>query len=201
MGGIKALKQNLCHMASSHLMSDSSDEYNFDSAGKELEHMPAVINFCRREQGIILKKGNPLNIKTIKDVFLKKAVIANRPLGTGTRQLFDKELVQAGIEHKQIRGYGNEVTSHLAVGLEILSGKADAGIGVKVVASTLDLAFIPIRWERFDLMIRKDRFFDKGVQLFTGLLHDEEFRKLYDTDFGYDLEFSGKMLYPETVQK
>jgi len=197
MGGIKALKQNLCHMASSHLMSDSTEDYNFDSAGKELEQMPALINFCKREQGIILKKGNPLNIKNVGDLSKKKAVLANRPLGTGTRQLLDKELAAAGIEQTEMKGYAQEFQSHMSVGLEILAGRSDAGIGVRAVAAILDLAFIPLRWERFDLMIQKDRFFDKGVQLFSGLLHEPEFKNIYGPEYGYDLEFSGKMIYPE----
>ena len=98
--------------------------------------------------------------------------------------------------NKNIKGYAEEFPSHLAVGLEVLSGRADAGIGIRAIAATLGLSFIPLRWERFDLMIRKDRFFDKGVQLFTGLLGQQNFKTIYDAGYGYDLEFSGKMVYP-----
>jgi len=59
MGGLRALRQNKCHMASSHLLQDNEEEYNFEFANQELEKMPAVVNFCRREQGIIIQKGNP----------------------------------------------------------------------------------------------------------------------------------------------
>ena len=135
-------------------------------------------------------------VKTVSDLSILKARVANRPLGTGTRQLFDRELALAGIEHKNIKGYAEEFPSHLAVGLEVLSGRADAGIGIRAIAATLGLSFIPLRWERFDLMIRKDRFFDKGVQLFTGLLGQQNFKTIYDAGYGYDLEFSGKMVYP-----
>ena len=83
------------------------------------------------------------------------------------------------------------------MGLEILAGRADVGPGIRAVAGMLGLDFVPLRWERYDLLITKDRFFDPGVQLFLGLLPDEEFRHLADTLEGYDVSASGKMVYPK----
>ena len=197
MGGLRALRQNKCHMASSHLLQDNEEEYNFEFANQELEKMPAVVNFCRREQGIIIQKGNPKNINKISGLARKGIKIVNRPIGTGTRLLLDRELKKEGIEGKKIDGYHNEFTSHLDIGLEILSGRADAGPGIRAVAGLLDLDFIPVRWERYDLMISKERFFDKGVQLFLGLLVEDSFRKLAATYSGYDLKLSGKVVYPK----
>ncbi|MFY9706161.1 MAG: helix-turn-helix transcriptional regulator, partial [Desulfobacterales bacterium] len=89
MGGLKALRQNLCHMASSHLLQENEEEYNFDFAVKELDRMPAVVNFCRREQGLLVGKNNPKKIKQVSDLARPEIRIANRPLGTGTRLLLD----------------------------------------------------------------------------------------------------------------
>ena len=82
------------------------------------------------------------------------------------------------------------------MGFEILAGHADAGPGFGGVAGLLNIVFIPIRWDRFDLMIIKDRFFDEGIQKFLGLLHEKEFKSLGDVISGYDLSASGKMIYP-----
>jgi molybdate-binding protein len=120
----------------------------------------------------------------------------NRAVGTGTRLLLDKLLFEAGIEGRKIRGYEREVQRHLDVGLEVLSGRADAGPGIRAVASMLGLGFIPWRWERYDLIILKERFFDRGVQLFLGLLHDPAVRELARDLDGYDLSVCGKMIYP-----
>ena len=111
--------------------------------------------------------------------------------------MFDRELNKEGINGEKIKGYNNELPSHLDIGLEILSRRADAGLGIRAVASLLELDFIPIRWERYDLMVSKDRFFDKGVQLFLGLLVEDSFRKLAATYSGYDLKLSGKVVYPK----
>ena len=197
MGGLRALRQNLCHIASSHLLQENENEYNFDFATKELEKMPAVVNFCKREQGILVQKGNPKNIKSFSDIARSGIRIVNRPLGTGTRLLFDRKLKEAGINCEKIKGYNNELHRHMDVGLEILAGRADAGPGIKPVASLLGLEFIPVRWERYDLLITKERFFDKGVQLFIGLLQEQSFCDLAKMFDGYDVSISGKIVFPQ----
>jgi len=196
MGGLQALRKNLCHIASSHLLQEDEHEYNFDFAFKELDRAPAVLNFCRREQGILLAKGNPKQISAVADLGRPGIKIVNRSLGTGTRLLFDKELQKAGLKGEKIEGYTTEVARHLDVGLEILSQRVDAGPGIKAVAGLLNLDFIPLRWERFDLMIAKDRFFDENIQCFLGLLHEKEFKALVTKISGYDLSLSGKMVFP-----
>ncbi len=197
MGGLRALRQNLCHIASSHLLQENENEYNFEFATKELEKMPAVVNFCKREQGILVQKGNPKKINSIADIARSGIRIVNRPLGTGTRLLFDHKLKEAGINCEKIKGYNTELHRHMDVGLEILSGRADAGPGIKPVASLLGLEFIPVRWERYDLLITKERFFDKGVQLFIGLLHEQTFIDLAKNLDGYDVTISGKVVFPQ----
>ncbi len=200
LGGIRALRRNLCHMASSHLLQENEQEYNFGFAEDELGQLPAVVNFCRREQGIILAKGNPKEIRGVADLGKPGLRIVNRPLGTGTRLLLDRELEKAGIEGTRIEGYDREFQRHLDVGLEVLSGRADAGPGIKAVAGLLNLDFIPLRWERFDFLILKDRFFDKGVQLFVGLLHEPAFKELAEDLAGYDLNLCSKMVFPQETE-
>lgn len=196
MGGLSALRNNLCHMASSHLLQEDESEYNFDFAFKELDQMPAVVNFCHREQGILLPKGNPKKISSVANLAQADIRIVNRSLKTGTRLLLDRELKKAGINGEKIEGYSDEVASHLDVGLAVLSGRADAGLGIRAIAGLLDLDFIPIRLERFDLMISKKHFFDLGIQRFLELLHDEEFMEMAAAMEGYDISLSGKMLFP-----
>jgi len=196
MGGLSALRNNLCHITSSHLLQKDESEYNFDFAFKELDQMPAIVNFCRREQGILVQKGNPKSISSVADLGQAGVKIVNRSLSTGTRLLLDRELKKAGVNGDRIEGYSVEVSRHLDVGLEVLSGRADAGPGIRAVAGLLGIDFIPLRWERFDLMISKKRFFDEGIQRFLGLLHEKEFREMASRLEGYDVHFGGKMVFP-----
>jgi excisionase family DNA binding protein len=201
MGGLRALRQNLCHIASSHLLQENENEYNFEFAAREFERLPAIVNFCRREQGLLIAKANPKQIASVADLGRPGIRMVNRALGTGTRLLLDHELAKSGIQGDRVDGYARECSRHLDVGLEVLSGRADAGPGIRAVAGFLNLDFVPLRWERYDLMISKERFFDEGVQRFLSLLHEPAFRNLTKSLKGYDLSLSGKMVFPKQQEK
>ncbi len=197
MGGLRALRRDLCHIAASHMLQDDGTDYNFEFANQEFNHVPVMVNFCRREQGFILQSGNPKGIGGIMDLKNPGIRLVNRSIGTGTRHLFDREAEKAGIDPEAIPGYHSEVNSHMEVGLEILCGRADMGLGIRPVASLLGLDFIPLRWERYDLLIARDRFFDKPVQYFLGILQEAEFRQIAASLDGYDVDSAGKMVYPQ----
>ena len=197
LNGLKALGRGLCHAAPSHLLQDDESEYNFEFAREFLQgDPPAVLNFCRREQGLVLSRENPIKIREVSDLGRPGIRIANRPEGTGTRLLLDRELEKAGLKGPSIQGYDREFRSHLDVAVEVLAGRADAAPAVRAVAGLLGLDFIPIRWERFDLLIARDRFFEQPLQRFLGLLHESSFRETAADLEGYDLSLCGKMVYP-----
>jgi excisionase family DNA binding protein len=200
MGGLKSLRLGLCHIGTCHLLQDDNAEYNFDFAKEELDRAPVFVNFSKREQGILLQKGNPKGIQSIVDLAKKGVRIVNRQLGTGTRLLLDYEISRSEISASQIEGYQREVSRHMDAGLEVLSGRADAAPAIRAVAGLLDLDFLPLRWERYDLLIARDRFFEKGIQDFVGLLHEKEFRSLAESFTGYDISLCGKMIFPDNLK-
>ncbi len=199
LGGIRSLKQDLCHIATSHILQENGQEYNFEILDQHLDTLPVVVNFCRRRQGLIVAKGNPRSIHQTADLNQPGLRVVNRKLGTGTRQLFDLELNNAGLKGAAISGYDQEVQRHMDVGLAVLSGRADAGPGIQPVAEQLGLDFVPWRWERYDLLIRKERFFGVPMQRFLGLLHEERFHRLTSPYQGYDTAISGKMIFRQTT--
>lgn len=198
MGGLTSLRRGLCHIGVCHLLQDDNQEYNFDFAEQELDRLPVFVNFSQREQGILLAPGNPKGIRSIADLANPGVTIVNRGLGTGTRLLFDYEIARSDISHGDIDGYHNEVSRHLDAGLEVLAGRADAAPAIRAVAGMLGLDFLPLRWERFDLLINRERFFEKGIQSFLTLLQEKEFQQLAGSLAGYDLSLCGKMVFPNT---
>jgi molybdate-binding protein len=166
-----------------------------------MEHMPVVVNFCFREQGLVLPKGNPRKVTGVTDLAQKRLTIVNRAQGTGTRLWFDRKLREAGIAPESIKGYDRDVQRHMDVGLEVLSGRADTGPAIRAVAHLLDMDFLPMHWERFDLLIPRSLFFNKNIQAFLSMLTDAGFTGLADTLAGYDLSKSGKMVYPGGPEK
>lgn len=201
MGGLKSLRHGLCHIGVCHLLQDDNEEYNFDFADQELDKAPVFVNFSRRQQGLLVAKGNPKNITQVGDLARKDITIVNRPIGTGTRLLLDYEIARSEISSAQIKGYQIDAQRHLDAGLEVLSGRVDAAPAIRAVAGLLGLDFIPLRWERFDLLILRERFFDREIQSFIGLLHEKPFRDLAKTFEGYDVSLCGKMLFPDNFKQ
>ena len=197
MGGLTSLRRGLCHIGTCHLLQDDNEEYNFDFADDELELAPVFVNFSRREQGILLQKGNPKGITRIADLANKGV----RQLGTGTRLLLDYEIARSEISSDAIDGYHREVGRHIEAGLEVLSGRADAAPAIRAVAGLLDLDFLPLRWERYDLLIARERFFEKGIQDFISLLHEKAFKEIAASYQGYDISLCGKMLFPNNLKE
>ncbi|MFO7877134.1 MAG: helix-turn-helix transcriptional regulator [Desulfovermiculus sp.] len=196
MGGIKTLRQGLCHMATSHMAEEKAQDFNFGPAAAILEDMPAVVNFCQRKQGLIVDRGNPHHISSIQDLARKNLRLVNRSLNTGTRHWLDRALAEQGLFPSEIKGYDREVSRHLEVGLDVLAGRADCGPGIHSVAGLLGLDFIPMHWERFDLLISKERFFESNIQDFLHTLSSPEFIDLSADLMGYDLTLSGKIIHP-----
>ena len=199
MGGIVALQNKACHIAASHLLDAESGEYNIPFLRKHLSTLELmVINVIHREQGLIVQKGNPHHIETLKDLAGPKLNFINRQEGSGTRTLFDFQLKKSGIYPEDINGYSHIAFTHLEVALEILSGSADVGVGILAVARLCSLDFIPLQIERFDFIILKECYELDAVQALLTIMKSSEFKDEVNHLGGYDTAETGKVLYEKS---
>jgi putative molybdopterin biosynthesis protein len=196
LAGLIALKNENCHIAASHLLNPETGEYNSSFINKHFPELQIVLlNLVHREQGLIVKKGNPLGIKTIKHLANKKLIFVNRQEGSGTRVLLDYRLRENGIDPSTIPGYSRIAYTHMEVALEVFSGSADVGIGIFAAARTLGLDFIPLAKERFDLVIPAENFTTQSIKTLKEVLDSEEFKSDVLKMGGYDTQDTGKIVY------
>ncbi len=194
--GLEALDRGFTDIAWSHLFDPETGQYNVPFLPKLACHVKAVVvNLFWRELGFLTLRGNPLNIKGFKDLTRRGVRFINRQEGSGTRLHIDFHLQKLGISPEKIAGYGDDVYTHVGIGLSILSGDADTGVATKAVASLLNLDFIPILKERFDMVCDQSVFFQKGVQALVAELGSELFRKRCSHLGSYDFSESGKIIY------
>lgn len=194
--GLLVLKEDKAHISSSHLLDKESGEYNLSFISSYLpDSKIVVVNFAHREQGLIVKSDNPLKIKGIEDLSRPKIKFINRNKGSGTRILLDIYLKEFNISVSKIKGYGTEVTTHFEVGLRVLKGLADVGMGIRAVANILGLGFIPLRKERLDLLIPKNYFFFPEIQTLLEILKSYQFKRKAGEFGGYDTKDSGRIIY------
>jgi putative molybdopterin biosynthesis protein len=195
MGGLSALKQKRTHLATTHLLDPESGEYNFPYIKKMLPQRElVVINLTYREQGIMVKRGNPKKIKGIEDLVKKDIKFINRQKGSGTRVLLDYLLKKKGINPLDIQGYFKEEYTHLMVASEVAEGSVDAGMGILSAAKAFHLDFVPVVKERYDIIIPKEYYSSLKIQKLLTIIRSEKFKKKVLRLGGYDLSQSGKAL-------
>jgi molybdopterin molybdotransferase/putative molybdopterin biosynthesis protein len=195
LAGLTALKRGECHLAGTHLIDEATGEYNLSWVRRFFEPGEvALIHLAHREQGLIVPKGNPLGLAGLRDLTKKQALFINRQRGSGTRQLLDYLLKKEGLAPESIPGYHREVYTHLAVAAAVQTGGADAGLGILAAAKALDLDFVPVASERYDLAIRADALDSPQVQALLQILQDPEFQAQVNALGGYDARFAGQCL-------
>ena len=194
-GGLIALRRGEAHLAGSHLLDTKSGEYNISYIRQYMPNVPVkVIALAGRDQGLIVKKGNPKGIKSLKDLTRPQVQFVNRQRGAGTRVLLDYHLNLLSILQNSIVGYSQEEYTHLGVAAGVASGRADCGLGIAAAAQALDLDFIPLFQERYDLVIPKAHAESELLAPLFTLLADSAFRKAVSQLMGYDVSLMGTII-------
>ncbi len=199
MGGIMAMRRGEAHLSGIHLLDEESGEYNISYIKRFLGDIPLqLINLCYREQGLLVQKGNPQAIKGFVDIATRQLSFINRQNGAGTRLLTDKMLRDLYVDPGAIQGYDHEEYTHKGVAAAIAGGSVDTGIGLRAAAVALDLDFIPLAEERYDLILPLKFRQDKKVGTVLDLMeNDQGFHEKVLSLGGYDLRDCGKVMYEQ----
>jgi putative molybdopterin biosynthesis protein len=195
-GGLMALKRGIAHVAGSHLLDPETGGYNITYIRRLIPDVPVMgINLALRQQGLILAKENPKNVRGLEDLVRKGITFINRQAGSGTRILLDFRLKELGLDPDRIEGYGEEEFTHMAVAVAVLSGRADVGLGIYAAARALDLAFIPVVQEEYDLVIPEKYGEEEKIQALLSVIRSADFQQAVSALGGYDLSLTGKVVF------
>jgi putative molybdopterin biosynthesis protein len=152
-----------------------------------------LVTLVGREQGWIVPPGNPKKLSGWADVVQPDIRLVNRQRGAGTRVLLEYELSRLGLDPTQVRGYEREEYTHLAVAAAVAAGVADTGLGICAAARALNLDFVPLGHERYDLVIPKVHYESELLRPLLDLLHDDTFRTAVAALPGYDITPMGQV--------
>ena len=197
-GGLLALQNRRAHFGGSHLFDPETNTYNVPSIKRLLPELPLkLINLVHRAQGLMVLPGNPKNIQAFQDLTRPEVRFSNRQRGSGTRILLDYQLGQLQLAPDAIQGYDQEEYTHMAVAVNVLSGAADAGLGIMAAAKALGLDFIPVVTERYDLVVPETTFADERFQKLLAIIRSEEFKTAVAALGGYDTRDTGNVMYEQ----
>ncbi len=202
LGGLMALRRQECHVAGTHLLDESTGDYNVSYIEKYLPNMEIrLVTLVYRIQGFMVQPGNPKNIREVEDLIKPEVQFVNRQRGSGTRVLLDFALGQVGMDPSKISGYEREEYTHTQVAASIRSGAADVGLGVLSAARALGLDFVPWREERYDLAIPAENLDHPGVRAILDLISTQEFKDRMAALGGYDTRDTGRVVWPREEQR
>jgi putative molybdopterin biosynthesis protein len=194
--GLTLLYKNKVNVASANLWDSGTDAYNLPYVARLLPGTPAVvIHLACRMQGLYVRKGNPKSIRGWEDFRRDDIGMINREYGAGSRVLLDENLKLLGISGSQIRGYAAQGQTYLAVASAVSSGKADVAVGIEKIARQADnIDFIPLKKERYELVIKKEHITLPEIQVMLDIINTCAFKREFGNIGGYNTSEMGKVV-------
>jgi len=189
------LSEGKVHIAGSHLEDPKTGEFNLPFIRKQFPDEDfMVVTFARWEEGLVIAPGNPKGVRKIEDLVRKNIRFVNREPGSGSRGLLDKLLEKAGMDAQRVQGYDRIAFGHLAAAYCVVSRDADACLATRSAAQTFGLDFIPLRSERYDLVMRKRTADLPSVKAFLDVLQRATLRRKLEVLAGYDTSETGTLV-------
>ncbi|WP_373690020.1 substrate-binding domain-containing protein [Priestia aryabhattai] len=185
-----------CTIVSSHLFDGDTKEYNLPFIKRILTgHSYMVMNLVSRSAGFFVKPGNPKNIKTWEDLSKTNVTLINREKGSGARVLVDEQIRIHNISPKEIRGYEQEEKNHLSIATAVAQGLADVGVGIEKASKMVDVDFIPLIKEQYDLVIMKSEENRHLIKSLLTILNSTDFKNKIQAIEGYDTSKTGSIVF------
>ena len=195
LGGLLALQRGEAHLAGSHLLDPQTGEYNLADIQRVLPGIQVkLVTLVGRQQGLIVPSGNPKAIHTLSDLLRSDVRYINRQRGAGTRVLLDYHLQQLGLDPQAIQGYNLEEYTHLGVAVAVSSGRADCGLGIAAAAQALQMDFVPLYEERYDLVVPEQFYSSDLLAPLWHILQQADFRAAVAAMPGYSVEHMGELV-------
>lgn len=194
--GVMALYHGDCDIASLHMFDGDTGDYNTPYVKKIfVSHAFVLINVVSRKAGFYVQKGNPLEIRTFEDFQTKTFTLINREKGSGARTLLDEQLRIHDIAPSTIEGYSKEEMSHLDVASAVANGRADVGIGIEKIAKLIQVDFIPVVTERYDIVLLKTPENQPLIDAVKEILNAPDFQSEVAALGDYDVSQMGQVMY------
>jgi putative molybdopterin biosynthesis protein len=184
------------HFHNDAISSDSTDEANIATVrAMPGLHDAVLVAFARREQGLLIARGNPKRLHNLADVLATGAQMAVRQPGAGAQMLLDVLLKRAGAGHKDLRRLEPPCLTGPDLAATIRTGKADCGIATRAAAKSAGLDFVPLLWENFDLLMRQRSYFRPQIQALIGFMGQKRLKQRAAELTGYDTTPAGQIRF------
>jgi excisionase family DNA binding protein len=152
-----------------------------------------LLQWAWRDQGFVVRRGNPLELAGVEDLKAKRPRIVLRQPGSGAESLLDALLERATLKREELNVAGRAALTETDVAVAVADGGADCGLAVGAVARRFGLDFVPLQRERFDIAVRRRAYFEPPLQRLFAFARTEIFRQRADALGHYDVSGTGEV--------
>ena len=194
--GVRRLAASDARVCAMHVLDSASGEYNAPVLERMLPGLPVVgVEWCRREQGLVVAAGNPLGLTGIADAARQGARFVLRQPESGSRMLLDHLLQAEGVALAALNALEHPARTETDLAAALVDGEADVGLGIGAVARRFRLDFVPLHQERFALAMARRDYFEAPMQRLLGFAGGSRFREHAEELGGYDVSRLGEVIY------
>jgi molybdate transport repressor ModE-like protein len=189
-----SLAHGTCDLAGMHLPQGSLRAQSIAACkGLLSQSGHRIIGFVTREMGLMVKRGNPLQITSLAQLLEPTVRFVNRDPDSGTRTLLEQLLAEQGLDGTRINGYEHVEFTHAAVAAYVASGMADVSFGVEAAARQFDLDFVRLVTEDYFFVCRTPTLDDDAVKRVLAVMRGKEFHEAVCALPGYTVNACGEV--------
>ncbi|HQW37377.1 MAG TPA: helix-turn-helix transcriptional regulator [Usitatibacteraceae bacterium] len=193
--GLERLSRGEVAAALMHLPSADLADFNRAEADERLRGRGvALVEWARREQGLLVARGNPRKIRAVADLARRGVTVAARQPGAGSAVLLERLLAREGIDRRRLRVTATTMGEG-DLAMAVKSGEADVGLGARAAAAPLGLDFVPLVVERLDLGVSRAAWFEAPMRALMAFAHGKRFAEHARSLGGYDISGLGAVTW------
>jgi molybdate-binding protein len=186
-----SLAHGTCDLAGMHLPRGSLRPQSIAACkGLLSQSGHRIIGFVTREMGLMVKRGNPLQITSLTQLLESTVRFVNRDPDSGTRTLLEQLLADQGLDGTRINGYEHVEFTNAAVAAYVASGMADVSFGVEAAARQFDLDFVRLVTEDYFFVCRTPTLDDDAAKRVLAVMRGKEFHDAVSALPGYTVNAS-----------
>lgn len=198
LDGVERFSEGQAVACGMHILDMTDGGYNVSVASQATVGLECVLlEWAWREQGLITQFDTS-GIESLNDAVNANMRFIVREPQAGSRVLFQHLIHEAGLTIMDVDIVSYEARSETDVGMAISEAKADAGLGIRAVAQQLGLNFIPLKKERYDLLIRRRDFFEGPMAQLIAFAQTDAFKARAEQMDGYDISGFGNVHFNPT---
>lgn len=184
LDGVQVFTEGRAALAGLHVPEE--DGWNVRTVASRGMANAVLIAWAVRARGLLVAPGLEGCVRGVADIAGRRVVM--RQPGAGAAALMDALMAEARLTVDDIVPVSGLARTEIDAAAVIATGEADAALGIAAMAKQFNLGFVPLRQERYDLLIDRRSYFTPPVQTLFAFTRGADFKAKAAAMGGYSVE-------------